>query len=160
VEKLDIVLLNHGSIRYTKCSRFGVLAPFCSKVPAIMSTYTHKIATSVRRLSYHACMQFCRKIEQLYGKDEVTANHIKSCIEDYGPLHGFWVYALERYNGILECFKQQYIKPQLIERFLNDSMVQSTILPTEFEENFKTLFFFDATRSFCGWITGRHNVAI
>lgn len=92
-------------------------------------------------------MQFCRKVEQLYGKDEVTANmhlhaHLRACIEDYGPLHGFWVYAFERYNGILESVSNnsRCIEPQLIERFVNDSMVHSTQFPTEFEETFRPYF--------------------
>ena len=99
------------------------------------------------RLGDCLIMQFCQKIEQLYGKDEITVNmhlhaHLKSCIEDYGPLHGFWVYAFERYNGILESVSNnsRCIEPQLIERFINHSMVHSTKLPNEFEENFKRYF--------------------
>ena len=52
-------------------------------------------------------MKFCMKVEQLYGTQAITPNmhmhaHIRACIEDYGPLHGFWLYSFERYNGILE----------------------------------------------------------
>lgn len=108
----------------------------------------HRTLTKMQlQLGDSLIMQFCRKVEQLYGKDEITANmhlhaHLRSCIEDYGPLYGFWVYAFERYNGILESVSNngRCIEPQLIERFLNDSMVHSTQLPTEFEENFSPFF--------------------
>ena len=46
---------------------------------------------------------------RLYGANIVTPNmhmdaHLASCVLDYGPLHGFWLYAFERYNGILGSF--------------------------------------------------------
>lgn len=51
-------------------------------------------------------LQFCRRAECLYGEDIITPNmhmhcHLRACVEDYGPLHGFWLFAFERYNGIL-----------------------------------------------------------
>ena len=51
-------------------------------------------------------IQFCKRTEKLYGNEIITPNmhmhcHLKSCIEDYGPLHSFWLFAFERYNGIL-----------------------------------------------------------
>ena len=51
-------------------------------------------------------MQFCRRSERMYGKSIVTTNvhchvHLKACIMDYGPLHGFWLFSFERFNGLL-----------------------------------------------------------
>lgn len=51
-------------------------------------------------------LQFCRRVERMYGKDFITPNihlhaHLKECILDYGPLHSFWLFSFERYNGIL-----------------------------------------------------------
>ena len=48
-------------------------------------------------------LHFCRRTERIFGWKCVTPNmhlhcHLRSCIVDYGPLHGFWCYA---YNGIL-----------------------------------------------------------
>ena len=75
-------------------------------------------------------MQFCRRYERLYGKDIITPNmhlhaHLKSCIEDYGPLHGFWLYAFERFNGILGSApnNNRTIESQLMDRFINDSII-------------------------------------
>ena len=51
-------------------------------------------------------LQFCRRTERIFGKESITPNmhmhcHLKACILNYGPLHGFWLYAFERYNGLL-----------------------------------------------------------
>ena len=58
------------------------------------------------RLADALLLQFCGRAERLYVKDIVTSNmhmhcHLGACVEDYGPLHGFWLFAFERYNGIL-----------------------------------------------------------
>lgn len=49
----------------------------------------------------------------MYGKDLITPNmhlhcHIKDSIYDYGPIHGFWLFPYERYNGILEHFPSSH----------------------------------------------------
>lgn len=49
---------------------------------------------------------FCNRFEQKYGKRWCSMNmhlhlHLKSCIEDYGPVHGFWCFSFERANGTL-----------------------------------------------------------
>lgn len=50
------------------------------------------------------------------------ACHIRECIEDYGPIHGFWLFSFERYNGLLENqpFNNRSIEIQLMRRFLQD----------------------------------------
>ena len=92
-------------------------------------------------------MQFYRRTECLYGKEVITPNmhlhcHLKSCIEDYGPLHGFWLYAFERYNGILGSAptNKRSIEIQLKDHFVHDSSVMSEQLPLEFQEEFKRHF--------------------
>ena len=54
-----------------------------------------------------ALLHFCRRTEQIFGRQCITPImhmhcHLQSCIEDYGPLLGFWCYSFERYNGILD----------------------------------------------------------
>lgn len=74
--------------------------------------------------------------------------HLKSCIEDYGPCHAFWLYAFERYNGILGSYpnNNRNIEVQLMTRFIDDEDLLSTPLPTEFEDRFKCHF---STRKLC-----------
>ncbi len=74
-------------------------------------------------------LQFCRRTERLFGKNCITPNmhlscHLYECIVDYGPLHGFWCFAFERYNGILGAMpnNNRNIEPQLMQRFLRDNL--------------------------------------
>ena len=69
-------------------------------------------------------MAFCRRTETLFGAAYITHNmhmhcHLRACIEDYGPIHGFWLYAFERYNGILGSMpnNNKAIEVQLMNRF-------------------------------------------
>ena len=50
--------------------------------------------------------QFCKRFAEIYGPELVTPNihlhtHLADCIRDYGPVHSFWLFSFERYNGIL-----------------------------------------------------------
>ena len=69
-------------------------------------------------------MSFCKRTERLYGKDVINPNlhmhaHLKACLEDYGPSHGFWLYAFERYNGVLGSIpnNNRSIEVQLTNHF-------------------------------------------
>ena len=70
-------------------------------------------------------LNFCRKFEELYGKQKCTPNmhfhcHLKECLLDYGPVYGFWCFPFERFNGIFESFKKNWICPelQIITKFI------------------------------------------
>ena len=68
--------------------------------------------------------------------------HLRACIMDYGPLHGFWLYAFERYNGLLGAMpnNNRSIEIQLMTRFLRESQIVKTPFPTEFASDFVPLF--------------------
>ena len=103
-----------------------------------MPSLAHKNTTSTRRFVAHAISQEGRAA---LWKNEITMNmhlhaHLKSCIEDYGPLHGYTTF--ERYNGILENFSNnnRCIEAQLMERFFSDIAILSAQLPTEYSDTF------------------------
>ena len=71
--------------------------------------------------------QFCYRMEQLFGWEVATPNmhmscHLKECILDYGPLYSFWLFAFERFNGILGKLpnNNRAIEVQMMKRFLCD----------------------------------------
>lgn len=68
--------------------------------------------------------------------------HLKDCILDYGPLHGFWLFSYERFNGILgqQPNNNRSIEVQLLNRFLRDIEEISIQLPEQFNEEFSPLF--------------------
>ena len=92
-------------------------------------------------------LQFCRRTERLFGKDYVTPNmhlhcHLRECIVDYGPLHSFWCFAFERYNGILGAMPNNNgsIECQLMQCFLRENQALSFPNPDEFSEDLLPLF--------------------
>lgn len=54
-------------------------------------------------------LHFCRSFQALYGPEACTPNmhlhlHLKESLLDYGPVYAFWLFAFERFNGILRAY--------------------------------------------------------
>ena len=102
-------------------------------------------------------MQFCKRMERLFGRQCITPNmhmhgHLCSCMLDYGPLHGFWLYAFERYNAILGRVphNNHSIEVQIMSRFLRDNEVFNAGIPSEFIADFKYIFPDNTTETISG----------
>ena len=83
-------------------------------------------------------MQFCKRFERLFGKSCVTPNmhmhrHLKKVVLDYGPIHEYWCYSFERFNGILgkQPTNNRAIEPQLLKQFLLDNASSCYEFPEE-----------------------------
>ncbi|MEW8546495.1 MAG: hypothetical protein AB2693_23505 [Candidatus Thiodiazotropha sp.] len=88
-------------------------------------------------------LKFCKTFEKLFGKDLVTPNmhlhhHITECVKDFGPIHCFWLFSFERYNGHLGSFpnNSRAVEIQFMRRFLRDSLVNAIEFPREMQEHF------------------------
>ena len=75
-------------------------------------------------------LQFCKQFCQLYGPEVATPNmhlhlHLKQCLLDYGPVHSFWCFAFERFNGVMGKYhtNNQAIEPQIMKKFLRERQV-------------------------------------
>lgn len=95
-------------------------------------------------------LQFCCRTKRLFGKDTITRNmhmscHLHECIRDYGHLNHFWLFAFERFNGILGRLptNNRLIEVQMMKQFLSDSNVKHIPFPNEFKEDFENLVCFD-----------------
>ena len=89
-------------------------------------------------------LQFCRRTERIYGKEVITPNmhmncHLCECVNDFGPLHSFWLFACERFNGILGMLpnNNRSIEVQMTKRFLSDQASLSITLPMEYRDDFE-----------------------
>ena len=91
----------------------------------------------------HYLVLFCKRFEELYGRASCTPNlhlhlHMKDCLQDYGPVHGFWCYSFERFNGILGRYhtNNRSIEVQLMKKFLRqrDILFQALESPTEADD--------------------------
>ena len=79
-------------------------------------------------------MKFCNYVEATYGIDACTPNlhlhgHLKDCFIDYGPSSSFWLFAFERFNGILGSVStnHQDIEIQLMRKFISSQQVLSKL---------------------------------
>ena len=83
--------------------------------------------------------------------------HLRSCMEDYGPLHNFWIFAFERYNGILGNIpnNNRCIELQMINRFVVDGLIRNIELPMEFRQELESHFSFSQP-SLVGRFLSRH----
>lgn len=74
-------------------------------------------------------LRFCKRSTELYGESAITPNmhmhcHLSSCLREFGPIHSFWLFPFERYNGILEeqPTNNRSIEIQLMRRFQRDNL--------------------------------------
>ena len=93
-------------------------------------------------------IQFCKRVKKVFGSKFVTPNmhmhlHLADYLQDFGPLHSFWLYSFERYNGLLskQPTNNRSIEVQLIKRFLRDNAhldllnaAESVPLATQFRD--------------------------
>ena len=89
-------------------------------------------------------LQYCKKMELLYGESSITPNmhmhcHLKDILIDYGPVQSYWLFSFERMNGLLGQIpnNNRLIEPQLMRQFLHENLAFSLPFPTEFNELFE-----------------------
>lgn len=106
----------------------------------------HSLTNTDIILADSLLMQFCKRMERIYGESVITPNmhlhgHLKEVILDYGPVQEFWCFSFERYNGILgrQPTNNHMIEPQLMRQFLLDNFSSSFNFPDEFKETFSSL---------------------
>ena len=92
--------------------------------------FRHAISFA-RKLSYSECdraqnllVEYCKEFEKRYSQENVVINmhlacHLKECIIDYGPVHEFWCFRFERFNGFLGSYlnNHQNISIAMMKRF-------------------------------------------
>ena len=68
---------------------------------------------------------FCKTFQRLYGGGACTPNmhlhlHLRDSFLNYGPVHGFWAFPFEKFNGILGSYQtnNKNIEEQLMKKFI------------------------------------------
>lgn len=105
------------------------------KASIILRQYT--IKESDLEVADEHLLKFCQEFQRIYGKEKCTPNmhlhnHLQECILDYGPASTFWAFPFERFNGILESFSKNWMKPeeQILHKLVNFQDLKNT--PPEF----------------------------
>ena len=72
--------------------------------------------------------EFCKQVQLIHHSDACTPNmhlhlHLKDCLLDYGPVHAFWCYALQHFNGVVCSYhiNNQSIGTQLMMKLYVNS---------------------------------------
>lgn len=100
-----------------------------------------------KRVSLSECKQgqafiveFCKSFENLYGKENLVINmhlacHLHECMMDYGPLHAFWCFGFERFNGILGSYpnNHQNISVTIMKKFEDYLQANAHDVQVEFQ---------------------------
>lgn len=83
-------------------------------------------------------VKFCQTFQELYKDKDCTPNmhmhlHLIESLTDYGPAHAFWLYAFERYNGILGSYHTNNMKVecQMMRRFLENQLTSINMKSSE-----------------------------
>ena len=105
---------------HLECWRKFVLA--CRKL------YKFSITLDDIKIADELLLRFCKQTVEIYGDEAISPNmhmhcHLSSCIKEFGPLHTFWLFPFERYNGILEeqPTNNRSVELQLMRRFQKDN---------------------------------------
>ena len=109
---------------HLQCWQTFVLASQYLCTPVLLNTGLFKVDLLF--------VKFGERFEQLYGKKPVTPNmhfhcHLKERVIDCGPVHAFWFFSFERFNGRSEI--------QLLPKLLAGQFVWDVKFPSEFQEN-------------------------
>lgn len=109
------------------------------------------------RIADALILRFCKRTEQLYGRDKITPNmhmscHLCECAKDFGPLAAFWLFPFERYNGILGKLpnNNRSIEIQLMKRFIADQSILTLPKPHDFHDDFDPLLQSNSERGSLG----------
>ena len=106
----------------------------------------HSLSKDEVSLADALLIQFCKRVQNLYGKSYITPNmhmhaHLKEDILNFGPVYEYWLFSFERYNGILgnQPTNNRLAEPQIMQRFIGDNSAYSFTFPDEFKEEFGSL---------------------
>lgn len=130
----------HGIIddTYLECWRHFVLAclRLCQK----------SISVADLTIADALLLQFCQRVERIYGNSAITPNmhmhcHLKDVVLDFGPVYGFWLFAYERYNGILQHqpSSNRSVEIEVMRRFIADNIAYAFQPPDLFCDEFAGL---------------------
>ena len=74
-------------------------------------------------------LKCCERSSELYGETAITPNmdmhcHLAACLQEFGPIHSFWLFPFEHFNGILEGqpSNNRSVEMQLMRRFQKDNL--------------------------------------
>ena len=121
---------------------------FCKPCVATLLKGQRKSSRLISKHVDENFAQFGNGISELFGSAAVTQNmhmqmHLTTVVREYGPLYASWLFAFERYNGVLGNIntEDRQIKGQIMSRFMEAGLADSLQdeLPVNNESHFAPL---------------------
>ncbi len=87
---------------------------------------------------------YVKSLQNKFGTEAIKPNHhmtchLRECVEDFGPVHSYWLFAFERINGYLGDYQTNFkgIEVTLMRKFLADRELATKAmgLPESFYES-------------------------
>ncbi|KAI1785656.1 hypothetical protein LXA43DRAFT_899280 [Ganoderma leucocontextum] len=84
---------------------------------------TRRSTNPIRAATYeHHMHQYLRGLRSLYQSPLVPNHHLslhlRPLLEAFGPVHGWWAFAFERYNGLLQRMKTNFKPAEMPKTFM------------------------------------------
>ena len=158
VEELDIDILHVLFETFVTRNSFTMLADICSCLP--VSLHSSSIQDRPSQ-SWSAVCEVWWEIWTVVLQKAVTPNihfhcHLKECVIDCGPVHAFWCFSFERFNGILGAMQVngRSVQIQLIRKTSGWTVCLGCEISKWTSRKFFAIFF---TRKSCADILGFWN---
>ena len=94
-----------GSPKATQAEH-SLLENFLHLVVAVDLASRRSMDGERARLFDHHMLQYLRSLRTLFEHDLVPNHHLSlhlsTCLLLFGPVHGWWAYPFERFNGIIQ----------------------------------------------------------
>ena len=96
------------------------------------------VITEMKALLAHS---YLLKFVRILNSSMHLYSHLVDCVLDYGPVHSFWRFSFECYNGILGEFgtNQRAVEIQLMRKFTSSQYMNDLHWPVAFQSVFKPL---------------------
>ncbi|KAI0057490.1 hypothetical protein BV25DRAFT_1777682, partial [Artomyces pyxidatus] len=91
----------------------GLLDNFMALVIAVQMATRRSTSEARRDIVQNHFRYYLETLVHIYGKNVLVPNHhlslhLVECLHLFGPVHGWWSFPFERYNGVLQRIKSNY----------------------------------------------------
>ncbi|KAI1783119.1 hypothetical protein LXA43DRAFT_904217 [Ganoderma leucocontextum] len=110
-----------GTVR-SSAEEVEVLKNFLHLVIAVTSASRRSMDQARAAMYEYHMEQYLRGLRQLYNHALVPNHHLslhlRHFLEQFGPVHGWWAFAFERYNGLLQRMKTNFKPVEMPQTFM------------------------------------------
>ncbi|KAI0318030.1 hypothetical protein OF83DRAFT_1057562, partial [Amylostereum chailletii] len=93
--------------------KYVALQNFLALVVAVRWSTMHVTSITSREFIQENFLFYLASLIYLYGKESLVPNHhlclhLVECLRLFGPVHSWWAFPFERYNGVIQRINTNY----------------------------------------------------